>query len=74
MPAKKRQNDPETGKKNKKEKRGELAVINPDLRDDAVQKGMRDAWQRKESYTNGMFVHPRDTVTVQFNSLLYSCC
>ncbi|KAF4111186.1 prolyl 3-hydroxylase OGFOD1 [Onychostoma macrolepis] len=53
MPAKKRQNDPETGKKNKKEKRGELAVINSDLRDESAQKGMRDAWQRKESYTNG---------------------
>uniref|UniRef100_A0A671MIK5 Prolyl 3-hydroxylase OGFOD1 n=1 Tax=Sinocyclocheilus anshuiensis TaxID=1608454 RepID=A0A671MIK5_9TELE len=39
MPAKKRQNDPATGKKNKKEKRGELAVINSDLRDEAVQKG-----------------------------------
>uniref|UniRef100_A0A673MYX5 Prolyl 3-hydroxylase OGFOD1 n=1 Tax=Sinocyclocheilus rhinocerous TaxID=307959 RepID=A0A673MYX5_9TELE len=39
MPAKKRQNDPETGKKNKKEKRGELAVINSDLRDESVQKG-----------------------------------
>uniref|UniRef100_A0A672NZX1 Prolyl 3-hydroxylase OGFOD1 n=1 Tax=Sinocyclocheilus grahami TaxID=75366 RepID=A0A672NZX1_SINGR len=38
MPAKKRQNDPATGKKNKKEKRGELAVINSDLRDEAVQK------------------------------------
>lgn len=62
MPAKKRQNDPATGKKNKKEKRGELAVINSDLRDEAVQKGMRDAWQSKESYTNGMLVHPRDTV------------
>uniref|UniRef100_A0A673IZQ3 Prolyl 3-hydroxylase OGFOD1-like n=1 Tax=Sinocyclocheilus rhinocerous TaxID=307959 RepID=A0A673IZQ3_9TELE len=49
MPAKKRQNDPATGKRNKKEKRGELAVINSDLRDEAVQKGMRDAWQRKES-------------------------
>uniref|UniRef100_A0A8C1SC41 2-oxoglutarate and iron-dependent oxygenase domain containing 1 n=1 Tax=Cyprinus carpio TaxID=7962 RepID=A0A8C1SC41_CYPCA len=49
MPAKKRQNDPATGKKNKKEKRGELAVINSDLRDEAVQKGMRDAWQSKES-------------------------
>uniref|UniRef100_A0A672P796 Prolyl 3-hydroxylase OGFOD1 n=1 Tax=Sinocyclocheilus grahami TaxID=75366 RepID=A0A672P796_SINGR len=49
MPAKKRQNDPATGKKNKKEKRGELAVINSDLRDEAVQKSMRDAWQRKES-------------------------
>ncbi|XP_059366293.1 prolyl 3-hydroxylase OGFOD1-like [Carassius carassius] len=54
MPAEKRQNDPTTGKiKNKKKKRGELAVINSDLRDEAVQKGMRDAWQRKESYING---------------------
>ncbi len=71
MPAKKRQNDPKTGKKNKKEKRGELAVINSDFSDESVQKGMRDAWQRKESYTNGMFVHPRDTVSLhEFKSLL----
>ncbi len=60
MPAKKRQNDPKTGKKNKKEKRGELAVINSDFSDESVQKGMRDAWQRKENYINGMFVHPRE--------------
>ncbi|XP_051505625.1 prolyl 3-hydroxylase OGFOD1-like [Myxocyprinus asiaticus] len=53
MSPKKRQNDSETGGKNKKEKRGELAVINSDLRDESLQKGMRDAWQRKESYSNG---------------------
>ncbi|CAM4522353.1 unnamed protein product [Leuciscus chuanchicus] len=53
MSPKKRQNDSETGKKNKKEKRGELAVINSDMRDQAVQKCMTDAWQRKESYSNG---------------------
>lgn len=53
MPAKKRQNDSETGKKNKKEKRGELAAINADLKEDSVLKSMRDAWQKKQSFSNG---------------------
>lgn len=75
MSPKKRQNDSETGKKNKKEKRGELAVINSDMRDHAVQKCMTDAWQRKESYSNGMYAHPRDTLNLHyFNSHLYSYC
>lgn len=75
MPPKKRQNDSETGKKNKKEKRGELAAINSDMRDHAVQKGMTDAWQRKESYSNGMYAHPRDTLSLHyFSSHLNSYC
>ncbi|XP_065123640.1 prolyl 3-hydroxylase OGFOD1 [Paramisgurnus dabryanus] len=53
MSPKKRQNDVNTLKKNKKEKRGEVAVINSDLRDEDIQKGMRDAWQRKDSFSNG---------------------
>jgi len=66
MPPKKRHNDSETGKKNKKEKRGELAEINSDMRDHAVQKCMADAWQRKESYSNGMYAHPRDTFSFPY--------
>lgn len=54
MSPKKRQNDPATPKKSKKEKRVELAVINSDLRDEAIQKGMRDAWQKKDSFSNGV--------------------
>lgn len=59
MSSKKRQNDAETLKKNKKEKRGEVAVLNSDLRDEDIQKGMRDAWQRKDSFSNGnvMSIH-----------------
>ncbi|XP_056612992.1 prolyl 3-hydroxylase OGFOD1 [Triplophysa dalaica] len=53
MSPKKRQNDPATPKKSKKEKRVELAVINSDLRDEVIQKGMRDAWQKKDSFSNG---------------------
>ncbi|TRY89508.1 hypothetical protein DNTS_016075 [Danionella cerebrum] len=53
MPVKKRQSDSEPCKKNKKERLGEPAVINSDLRDDAVQRGVRDAWQEKESYSKG---------------------
>uniref|UniRef100_A0A8C2EX79 2-oxoglutarate and iron-dependent oxygenase domain containing 1 n=1 Tax=Cyprinus carpio TaxID=7962 RepID=A0A8C2EX79_CYPCA len=73
MPAKKRQNDPATGKKNKKEKRGELAVINSDLRDEAVQKGMRDAWQSKESDIQldcGPFPHCQITHFLQSESFV----
>lgn len=71
MPAKKRQNDSETGKKNKKEKRGELAAINADLKEDSVQESMRDAWERKRSFSNGMcsFAHPRDA---EFTLLMLS--
>lgn len=73
MPPKKRQNDSETGKKSKKEKRGELAVINSDMSDHAVQKGMTEAWQRKESYSNGTCTLPRDTLSLHYsNRHLYS--
>lgn len=62
MSPKKRQNDSGTPKRIKKEKRGELAVINSDMRDEAIQKGMRDAWQRKDSFSNGAYAYTRDSV------------
>ncbi|XP_036441810.1 prolyl 3-hydroxylase OGFOD1 [Colossoma macropomum] len=53
MSAKRQSNDKNTGKCSKKDKRGESAIINPDIEDTVIQNGMRDAWKKKTSYSHG---------------------
>ncbi|XP_072516009.1 prolyl 3-hydroxylase OGFOD1 [Salminus brasiliensis] len=53
MSAKRQSNDKTARKCSKKDKRGESAIINPDLEDTVVRCGMRDAWKKKTSYSHG---------------------
>uniref|UniRef100_A0AAR2KKM9 Prolyl 3-hydroxylase OGFOD1 n=1 Tax=Pygocentrus nattereri TaxID=42514 RepID=A0AAR2KKM9_PYGNA len=53
MPAKRQSNDRNTTKWRKKEKRGESAVMNPDIEDAVVRSALSEAWKEKTSYSHG---------------------
>ncbi|XP_066503574.1 prolyl 3-hydroxylase OGFOD1 [Hoplias malabaricus] len=53
MSAKRRSSDKNTEKCSKKDKRGESPGINPDLEDTEIRDGMKEAWERKRSFSRG---------------------
>ncbi|XP_027007841.2 prolyl 3-hydroxylase OGFOD1 [Tachysurus fulvidraco] len=53
MSTKRRSNGTNKGKSVKKSKEGEVAVISSDLKDDVIRNGMKDAWRKKTSFSQG---------------------
>ncbi|KAI4872983.1 hypothetical protein NFI96_023671 [Prochilodus magdalenae] len=79
MSAKRQSKYKNTVKCNKKNKRGESAIINPDIEDTVIRNGMRDAWMKKTSYSHGSveldcepFPHCRISNFIQNQSFVQS--
>ncbi|KAK1798247.1 hypothetical protein P4O66_006644 [Electrophorus voltai] len=53
MSAKRRSSETSTGACIKKDKRGESAMINPDLEDTVIRNGMTGAWKKRSRYSHG---------------------
>lgn len=56
MSAKRRSGDSGKGKRAKKNKVGEVAVISSDLEDEVIRNGMKEAWRKKTSFSHGSCV------------------